>query len=233
MIIRDDYDRGVSKENELIKAIRDLCGFNCYKNDNAYDIDLVISLSKDKKILIEVEETSYRSWPNSSPKPNFPSGFLTMPIRKVKYFISDFSKLERKVINSIEDFLELYPPNTLFKPRSHENEIRLYIKGSYNLEYLCLVGEDTIIKSLNNKLDDQELVNKRILELQKERRKNRWIFWRNLWYNPDVKNMKGEYRSDPVLLILGLIDKSNDLIWIHRSNICTILKKLIKQKWGN
>jgi len=229
MVIRDDYKRGVSKEHELKKIIVDICKFHCNKNKDPYDIDLVINLHENKKILIEVEETSDRSWPSDSLKPKFYSKLLTMPIRKVKYFIDDFKKLEKKTIGSIEEFIKLYPKNTLFKSRNSKDEIRLYIKGNYNLKHLCVVSEEIIVKALNGKLRDQKLVDKCVGKLKKN---SKWKFSGNLWYNPSVRNMKGEYRDDRVLLILGLIDGNNDLIWIEQSSVCTVLKGLIKSKWG-
>ena len=230
MMIRDDYERGVRKEYELKQVIVDTCRLACKKNDDKYDIDLVITLSKNKKILIEIEETSKRFWPTNNWKPQFPSGLFTMPIRKVKYFIADFKKLEKTYIKSIENFIKLYPKSTLFKPRSSKDEIRLYIKGSYNLKYLCMVKENIIVNSLNHNLKDQKFVDAHIKELKK--RSSKWRFYRNLWYNPLVRNMKGKQRDDPGLLILGLINKDNNLIWIEKSDLCCIFNELIKTKWG-
>jgi len=229
MRIRDDYERGVRKEH-VLKDIINNCKFHCDKNNDPYDIDLVVNLREDKRILIEVEETSERNWPSDSYNPEFPSGLLTMPIRKVKYFIDNSEKLEKKSINSIEEFTKLYPNNILFKPKSSKDEIRLYIKGSFNLKHLCLIRESTIVESLNSKLSDQKFVDMRIKELKQKN--SNWKFLGNLWYNPYVKNMKGKDRDDPVLLILGLFERKNDLIWIEQSRICDVLKKLIKSKWG-
>jgi len=230
-MVRDSYKRGITKELKLMDTINNYSDWNCQKNSDPYDIDLIVHLTKGRKILIEVEETGKRYWPSISSKPSYPSGLLTMPIRKIKYFISDFKKIEKASFNSLEDFFKFYPKTTIFKPRSNKNEIRIYVKGSYNLKYICIVTEDIIVKSLNSNLADQQYVNRRIRKLKQD---TRWIFYNNLWFNPEVKNMKGKKREDPILLILGTIQqKKNGIIWEPLDNIVKILEKLKKQKWHN
>lgn len=188
-----------------------------YKNNNIY------------KIYIEVEETSARTWPETQSKPSFSSGLLTMPIRKVKYFIKDYRKLELKSFDKINDFTNLFPGNKIFQPRASKDEIRLYVKGSQNLKYICLVKDDIIIKALNQQLVDQQFVNQKIKQLKNPN----WKFKGNIWGNPYVKNMNDETRDDKLLLILGtLSDKNNGLIWIKAEDICKYLSMFAKSKWG-
>ena len=110
--------------------------------------------------MIEVEETSRRTWPEYSQKPRFPSGLLTMPIRKIKYFVEEGSEIENYLmehgsIDSIQQFTKIYH-NVKFTPK--RDVIRLFMKCSYNFNYACIATSDLIKESLNNELKDQSQV---------------------------------------------------------------------------
>lgn len=218
-MVKDNLNRGVSKELLLIDFIKQTCKLNVYKNPDPFDIDLVIYLRSGRKILLEIEETSKRNWPEDKQKPQTPSLLFTMPLRKIKYFIrnghilSDYLR-KNSSINSIEEFNFLYPEN---KFESRSDCIRIYIKGSYNLAKLCVVRNEVIVKSLNNELVDQQKVNQRISEIK--RWNSRWRFKGNIWENTSVKNYDEVIREDPLLLILGHVEFSPDLVWIDKKEI--------------
>lgn len=156
-----------------------------------------------------------------------------MPIRKIKYFIENRTKkgltlddylIENSTIESIKKFHdELFERNTKFIMKN-DGKIRIYIKGSYNFEHMCIVKSNTIVKALNNELIDQEQVNNQIQQIRNKSRN--WIFKGNLFENRCVKNYKGQLRDDPVTLILGHIEADNELIWISKKDLCDTLEKI-------
>jgi len=229
--IRDSLNRGVSIEFSIIHILRECKAFRAvYKNTNPYDIDVIIELSDGRKILIEVEETSSRSWPPTEQKPKFPSGLLTIPIRKIKFFISESVKLDRYLtengtINSISEFLEIFPEDYYFKPLTEADCIRLYMKGSTNMQYICIVDQSVIIKALNYELKDQKCVDMVIKKLSERKS---WKFYKNLWENWDVRNMEGVKREDKLLLILGCINEG-EFIWTNLDSLCMEIKELAQQ----
>jgi hypothetical protein len=222
-LIRDDLSRGVSKEFSLLELIKKYCDVikKIYKNPNIYDIDLIVELKNNKEVLLEIEETSRRNWPEKHSKPDIPSKLFTMPLRKIKYFIKNGDLLEKyliknSTISSISEFNTLYAKGTRFE--LNNDKIRIYIKGSYNLKKLCVIKSRVILKSLNNQLSDQIAIKKRIKEISDWN--GSWTFQNNLWENKLVKNYENEIREDPILLIVGHVDKENDLIWIEDKDIC-------------
>jgi hypothetical protein len=233
MLVRDSIKRGESFELEVIKFLKDKCGIDCRKNDNKYDIDIVAEID-GKEALIEVEESSDRYWPSHSNRPTIPSKLLTIPIRKIKYFVNEGYTLEEYLkkygtIRSIEEFESIFDGVDKFTPK--DDKLRIWLKLSHNFgEYLCIVTQNVICDALNHNLKDQSDVDKRILELKEissNSRYLRWYFKNNLWENRNVKSMNGKPRDDPVLLILGRVDKENDLIFCHKRELCYKLKQLV------
>ncbi|WAM36915.1 hypothetical protein [Caldicellulosiruptor acetigenus] len=235
-MIRDDYERGMEMEKKVIKILKKH-GIHAEKNCDPYDIDLIVNLC-GKSILIEVEETKEKYWPCCFKKPCYPSKLFTMPIRKIKYFIENKTKQdltlneylrEKFTIGSIKEFYEeVFEINTRFEGKRDE-KIRIYVKGSYNLENLCIVKSNTVIKSLNKELVDQDKVNEQIKEMEQKQQK-KWSFWGNLWENREVTNFEGQLRDDPVTLILGHIEAENELIWISIDELPVELYKIACSK---
>jgi len=231
-MIRDDYKRGEEMEEKLIIILKDN-GIDAEKNPDPYDIDVIVNLGDDIYILIEIEETSSRNWPPNYTKPNYRSKLFTMPIRKIKYFIGNKTKTnitlddylkKNSTIESIKEFNKLFDDNTKFVSKN-DKKIRLYIKGSFELNNLCIVKSETIIKALNNTLIDQCKVNQQIKEISNKNKKD-WDFKGNLWENRCVKNFKNQKRDDPVTLILGHIEEKNELIWISKDQLYDTLYKI-------
>lgn len=74
-IIRDSIKRGEDIEYRLINFLKNQ-GIDASKNEDKYDIDLIVNLTGGRTILIEVEETSYKTWSGNSKKPSYPSKLL-------------------------------------------------------------------------------------------------------------------------------------------------------------
>lgn len=226
---RDSIERGEEMERIVLEQLKKCEKFrNVKKNEDPYDIDLVVEV-EGRKILIEVEETAKRNWPSNEPKPLFISGFLTMPARKIKYFVDDGNSMEsyltkHRSIDSIEEFKKLYKGVQCFKPIRRDKEVRIYLKGSHKMEHICIVRQEIIVNALNGTLIDQKFVEKRKNELTN----GHWQFEKNLWENNSVTNMKNEPRDDKLLLILGLFDREdNGLIWGKLSDLCQLLQEVL------
>jgi len=229
-MVRDSLERGVEKELEIKEFLEKYCDIvkNARKNPDEYDIDLIVE-TKNNKIRFEIEETSSRNWPSDSKKATFSSNLLTMPLRKIKYFIKESGKIgdfleERGTIKSFEDFYELYPDDHIFEPTNQDN---YYIKGSYKMNYLSISNPTLIVNSLNYNLKDQSHVDKRVNNVKDW--VDSWKINQNIWLNPSVKNMSGKSRSDPMLLILGHIQKDNEINWVEKTELCDfILGKVVE-----
>ncbi|MGJ8454324.1 hypothetical protein ACSFC1_03365 [Pseudothermotoga sp. U03pept] len=229
-MVRDSYERGEEQERKIIELLK-AKGMSAEKNYDKYDIYIIIRFAEGICILAEIEETSCRSWPSSSEKPLYPSKLFTMPIRKIKYFVGNAWALEEylkvnRSIRSIEEFNQLFDKSTTFVPKN-DGRIRLYIKGSCNLEHLCIVKSETIVKALNHNLADQDKVDKRIDDLKRQAKGLNFNFQGNIWENNEVKNFKGERREDPVTLVLGHIEEKNDLIWLKLDDLHKILCSIV------
>jgi len=237
MLVRDSIKRGESFELKVMEFLKDRCGIDCWKNYDKYDIDIVAEIDGNE-VLIEVEESDSRYWPSHSKRPTLnykiPSKLLTIPIRKIKYFVNEGDILEEylkryRTIRSIKEFESIFNSVDKFTPK--DDRLRIWLKLSHNFgEYLCIVTQNVICDALNHNLKDQSDVDKRILELKEissNSRYLRWYFKNNLWENRNVKSMNGKPRDDPVLLILGRVDKENDLIFCHKRELCYKLKQLV------
>ena len=228
-MVRDNLNRGVNKEFDIINFILGECDvISVNKNSNEYDIDVVLELPNNKKALIEIEETSLKNWPPNKRKPLVPSKLFTIPLRKIKYFVEESELLSsylktNSTIKSIAEFNSIIPKKTKYKVKT--DCYRIYIKGSYNLKNLCIVKSRLIVNSLNYVLKDQTQIDKRKNIITTWNPK--WKFQKNIWENNSVKNYSNQFREDPLLLIVGHLEYSKDLIWIEEKELCQeVLEKL-------
>lgn len=173
-MVRENPIRGEMMECKIINLLS--CkGILARKNPDKYGMDVELLLEGNKTVLLEIEETQCDKWPAECEKPTYPSELFTMPIRKIKYFVSNRTKQnetldrylkENSTIHSIDEFYKLFDKSTKWTGLS-DGKIRLYIKGSWELEHLCIVKSETIIKALNGQLTDQDEVKSRIEEMRK------------------------------------------------------------------
>jgi len=232
MPLREDYG-GRAREIEIkIKNKLKDCGYSCEKNPDKYDIDIITRDGKNQ-FYVEVEESYPNFWPSNKTKPTVPSGLITMPIRKIKFFIADGERMStflqaNSTVSTINEFCNIYRDacdKKTFEPK--KDSARIWIKTSYEAISFCIADQIDITLALNRKLPDQDAVDQRIKEISDH---NTWQFVDNIWYNPLVRGSSGEIRGDPVLLILGTVNADNQrLIWDSMSNLCSGINEVLKR----
>lgn len=232
-MFRENYEGHAKEIEEKIKNKLNRCGYSCKKNPNKYDIDIVAVAKNGQTFYVEVEESSSQFWPSDKPKPTVLSNLITIPIRKIKFFISQGEKIDthlqmHSTINTINEFYNIYSDiydKKLFKPK--KDSARIWIKTSYNATYFCIADQIDIVSALNRGLPDQNEVYQKI---QKIKKWDNWQFKDNIWYNPIVKGSSGKIRSDPVLLTLGTVDSDNQrLIWDSTNNLCEKISEALRR----
>jgi len=140
-VIRDSFHRGEKIEDVICKFFEDFCNFKCRRNKDRCDIDLIVEIN-GKSVLIEVEESGANYWPSNEPYPTVPSNLISMPIRKIKYFVNEAGVLEEYLgengtVNSLEELERLFNVE-YFTPK--EDTIRIWLKTSYKLgNFYCIV----------------------------------------------------------------------------------------------
>ena len=231
-MFRENYEGRSKKIEEKIKNKLKECGYLCGKNPNKYGIDIVAENDKNQ-FYVEVEESYPRFWPSDKTKPTVLSHLITMPIRKIKFFITDGKIMDtflqtHGTVSTIDEFYNIYKEiydKKNFKPK--KDAAIIWIKTNYKATYFCIADQIDIVLGLNRELSDQNEVIQRIKEIE---RYDRWQFMDNIWYNPAVKGSSGEARKDPILLILGTISSDNQrLIWDSIDNLCKRINEILQR----
>jgi hypothetical protein len=223
---RDSIKRGESIQEFICSVFRKKCGFECPGNTKSdkYDIDLEVVI-EGQIVFVEVEETYKRYWPENRPKPSYPSGLLTMPLRKIKYFIREFKNFTEFTPQSIKEFINFVRENKISLNELSYIPNAYYMKTNYNAKYFFVVDSLHILKSLSFDLEDQDVISSTIRRLS---RSNNFRFYNNIWENKRVRNYKGQPRDDKVLLIVGTLESSY-IRWGKLDTICDIFKTIIKK----
>ncbi|NPA41120.1 MAG: hypothetical protein GXO18_02490 [Aquificae bacterium] len=225
-VSKDNIARG-EKIQEIICNAFKKCGLNCIDRTraNKYDIDLEI-LCGSRSVFIEVEETSRRYWDSHSPKPIYPSKLLTMPLRKVKYFIKEFNTEDFRnfLPQTIDEFFSFINKKGINLNKLTEIDNTVYLKCNYGAKYFFIAKSKHIRIALQHKLPDQEYIDKLIRKAKK--RFVNHLFYGNMWENKYSRNYEGILREDPVTLVIGSLG-SDYIVWGNTNNICELLKKSI------
>lgn len=203
--IRDPY---TGKAIDVEKFVTDFINkniakeFYCVKNQDEYDIDLILLKRNDNQEIIayiEVEGSNERSW-NDQSKPSWPSGLMTMPLRKLKFFIKENDKMiaflrEKSTIEK-DEFFALYSLNSSnYKFTPLLDKPRFWLKISNSGRYFCVTDTLNIVSMVNQI-------------------KPKSGYERNIWRNPRVTNKMGQIRSDQTLIVVGDIKTVDDgLVW--------------------
>lgn len=218
IFIRDPFD-GKSKEDEdfMIEYVnRTFTKIKAIKNPVKYDIDVIIYNNQEKKIAyLEVEGNHEDSWSDTE-RSTWPSNLMTMPIRKMKYFIQEYPPLHDYLLENStiekDQFIQLYCLNdeevTL---NVIEGLPRFWIKISNCGRYFCICSKEEIVEKINQ---SKYYPDKRIM--------NHEGYFRNIWYNKHIS------RDDKTFLVLGEID-GNELFFgkFEDNDLYRYLKKYI------
>lgn len=218
IFIRDPFD-GKSKEDEkfMIEYVnRTYIKINAIKNPDKYDIDVILYNNQGKKIAYLEVEGTHQGWWSNTERSTWPSNLMTMPIRKMKYFIQENSSLHDYLLENgtieKDQFIQLYSLNDEeFTLNVIEGLPRFWIKISYCGRYFCICSKDEIVEKINQ---SKYYPDKRIT--------NHEGYFRNIWYNERIP------RDDKTVLVLGEID-GNELFFgkFENNDLYRYLKRYI------
>jgi hypothetical protein len=207
IFIRDPFD-GKSKEdelfvinqlNELFKKINTKIEAIANNVGEGREDEIDIALFKEGLIIayIEVEGTHADNWNNTERPEKWgrKSNLMTMPLRKIKYFIEDNSALIKRESVEVKEFIKIYGlDNPKVKLKVNTDLPRFWIKISHCRKFFCICYKDEIVEKINQEYYYPD-----------KRYKNHEGYYRNLWFNPFVTNYKGELRSEQTQIVLGKI----------------------------
>ncbi len=125
----------------------------CIKNPDELDIDLI--LKKDDKVIgyIEVEGSWEKTW-NNELRINWPSGLISVPLRRLKEFTIDNEELIENNIIEKPDFLRLGLDKKKFRPFPVK---RFWTKVSFS-GHSCIIADDIQILDRVNSNPRQNIV---------------------------------------------------------------------------
>ncbi len=141
----------------------------CEKNSDEMGIDLVLYKIDEKKIIgyIECEGSWSKTWEGED-HPNWPSGTISVPLRRLKEFTIDNQELIEHNIIERPDFIEHNLDKKKFRPFKIK---RFWTKLDYSGTKACFVDDEHILNKVNNnplvniyvneaiKRDDKTMIN--------------------------------------------------------------------------
>lgn len=119
----------------------------CEKNHDKMGIDSVLYHVNEKKIIGFIEcEGSWKSTWNGEEHPNWPSGTISVPLRRLKEFTMDNEELIEFNIIEREDFMKHKLHKKKFRPPKIKS---FWVKLDYSGTKACFVDAEHILNRVN------------------------------------------------------------------------------------